>query len=141
MEYKRILVPVGGNVADEDAVGLACILAKKNRARIYVTYIVQVARTLPIDAEIRPETERADKVLERASEIAHEQGIAVEPSLIQAREVGPAIVDEASEKDVDLIVLGLTYKTRFGSFNLGVVVPYILKEAACRVIVLREPTA
>ncbi len=58
--------------------------------------------------------------------------------LVQARDTGPALVDEAVEWGADLIVMGLPYKRRFGEFNLGKTVPYVLKNATCRVMLFRE---
>ncbi len=58
--------------------------------------------------------------------------------MLQAREAGPAIVDEASEEEVDLILMGLAYKKRFGEFSLGTAAPYILQHAPCPVLLLRE---
>ena len=139
MELDKILVPVSGNSADEEAIKLACSLAKRSKAKIYVVYIIQVKRSLPLDAEIESEIKKAEEVLTRAEDIAAEEDYEAETDLLQAREVGPAIVDEAMEKDVDLILMGISYKKRFGMFSLGVVVPYVLKEAPCRVMLLREP--
>ena len=48
------------------------------------------------------------------------------------------ILGEAEEWKADLIVMGLPYKRRFGEFNLGKTVPYVLKFAACQVILFRE---
>jgi len=62
----------------------------------------------------------------------------VETELVQARDTGPALVDEAVEWGADLIVMGLPYKRRFGEFNLGKTVPYVLKNATCRVMLFRE---
>ncbi len=139
MEPNKILVPVSGNSVDEDALKLACSLAKKTKAKIYVVYIIQVKRSLPLDAQIDSEIEKAEKVLSRAEDIAAEEDYEIETDLLQAREVGPAIVDEAVERDVDLILMGISYKKRLGVFSLGVVAPYVLKEAPCKVILLREP--
>ncbi|MDO8670998.1 MAG: universal stress protein [Dehalococcoidia bacterium] len=49
------------------------------------------------------------------------------------------MVDEAVERGVDLVIVGVTYKKRFGEFNLGKVTPYVLKNAPCRVWLCREP--
>lgn len=62
----------------------------------------------------------------------------MESELLQAREVGPALVDEAIERGVDLIIIGVPYKKRFGEFNLGKVAPYMLKNAPCRVWLVRQ---
>ena len=71
--------------------------------------------------------------------IAEEQDCSVETDLLQSREVGPAIVDEAIERGVDLITIGLEYEKKFGEFNLGDTVPYVLKNAPCWVVICREP--
>jgi len=141
MKLKRILVAARGNGADEEAVKLACDLAKKSKAEIYVVYIIEVKRSLPLDAVIESEIQKAEEVLTRAEDIAAERDYEVEADLIQAREAGSAIVDEAMERDVDLILMGLTYKTRFGVFDLGRAIPHVLKEAPCRVMLCREPVS
>ena len=58
--------------------------------------------------------------------------------LLQAREAGPAIVDEAVERGIDLIIMAISYKKPFGEFDLGSTVPYVLKNAPCRVLIWRE---
>lgn len=141
MKLGTILVAVSGNGADEETIKLACDLAKKSKARICVVYIIEVKRSLPLDAVIESEVQKAEEVLTRAEDIAAERDYEVETDLIQAREAGSAIVDEAMERGVDLILMGITYKSRFGVFTLGSAVPYILKEAPCRVLLYRESTS
>jgi nucleotide-binding universal stress UspA family protein len=51
--------------------------------------------------------------------------------------VGTAIVDEALEREVDLIVMGIGYKRKFGEFDMGHTAPYVLKNAPCRVWLAR----
>ena len=59
--------------------------------------------------------------------------------LLQARDVGAAIVDEAIEREADLIICGLPFRRRFGGeFTVGRTIPYILKNAPCAVWVVRE---
>ena len=138
MEFSKILVPVADNPADDEAVRLACSLAKKNKGEIYIVYVITVKRSLPLDAEIEPEIQKAERILDHAEGIAEEQNYNVETDVLQAREAGPAIVDEAVEKGVELIIMGITYKKRFGQFSLGSAVPYVLKNAPCRVILLHQ---
>jgi len=139
MRLNRILVAASGISADEESIKLACDLAKKSKATVYVVYVIEVKRSLPLDAIIKAEIEKAEKVLTRAEDIATEREYEVETDLVQARDAGPAIVDEAMERDVDLIVIGVTYKKRFGVFSLGRAIPYVLEEAPCRVLLCREP--
>ena len=64
----------------------------------------------------------------------------LEPVLLQARDVGAAIVDEAVERQADLLVVGLPYRKRFGGeFAIGRTIPYILQNAPCAVWVVRDP--
>jgi nucleotide-binding universal stress UspA family protein len=64
----------------------------------------------------------------------------LETVLLQAREVGAALVDEATERDADLLIVGLPYRKRFGGdFAIGRTIPYVLQHAPCEVWVVREP--
>jgi nucleotide-binding universal stress UspA family protein len=138
MKFDRILVPVIGTEADDEAIRLACRLAKKDKGKIWAVYVVTLKRTLPLDAEIQPEIKQAEEILDHAEVIAEEQDYEIETDLLQAREAGPTIIDEAVEREIDLILIGITYKTRFGQFSLGSVVPYVLKNAPCRVILYHQ---
>ena len=140
MGFHKILVPVIGTEADEEAIKLACQLAKKNKAKIRTVYVITVKRTLPIDAEIESEIKKAEGILDHMESIAEEQDCEVDTDLLQAREAGPTIVEEAVEREIDLILMGVTYKRRFGQFSLGDTVPYVLKNAPCRVILYHQPT-
>ncbi|MBA7654106.1 hypothetical protein ES703_61981 [subsurface metagenome] len=139
MEFHKILVPVSGTEADGEAMRLACRLAKKNKAKIWAVYIIAVKRSLPLDAEIESEIRKAEEILDHVESVAEEQDFEVETDLLQAREVAPSIVDEAVERGADLILMGVTYKKRFGQFSLGNVVPYVLKNAPCHVILYHQP--
>ena len=139
MEFYKILVPVIGTEADKEAIRLACRLAKKNKAKIRAVCVITVKRSLPLDAEIESEIQRAEGILDNIEDVAEEQDYEVETDLLQAREIAPAIVDEAVEREVDLILMGVKYKRRFGQFSLGNVAPYVLKNAPCRVMLYHQP--
>lgn len=134
MEFSKILVPVNGTAVDDEAVKLACSLARKTKGKIWAVYIIAIRRTLPLEAEIEPEIGRAEQILDHAESVAEEQDYEIETDLLQAREAGPTIIDEAVERQADLILMGIEYKRRFGQFSLGDVVPYVLRSAPCRVI-------
>ena len=140
MEFNKILVPVTGTAADEEAMRLACWLTKKNKGKIWAIYVVTVKRSLPLDAEIEPEIKKAEDILDRIAIVAEEEDHEIETDLLQAREAGPTIVDEAVEREADLILMGVIYKRRFGQFSLGNVVPYVLKNAPCQVMLYQQYT-
>ena len=138
MEFKRVLVPVGSDEASDEAMKLACRLAKKEKGKIWAVYVITIKRALPIDAEINSEIHEAENILNHIEEVAENQDYEVETDVLQAREAGPAIIDEAVERGVDLILMGISYKRRFGQFSLGSVVPYVIKNAPCPVILLQK---
>ncbi len=139
MEFNRILVAARGNGADQAAVEMACRLGKKNKTAIFIVYVIEMNRALPIDAIIKADVEKAEHVLMEAEEFAVENDFEVETEIIQARDVGPAIIEVARQHNVDLIIMSINYKKRFGSFSLGTAVPHVLEEAPCRVLICREP--
>lgn len=138
MEFRKILVPVVGSAADVETVKLACRLARKDKARLLALHIIPIERSLPLDAELTGEVKKAENILTAAEQTALAQGCEIETDLLQARNAGPSIVDEAVERGIDLIVMGLTYKRHYGQFSVGNVIPYVLKNAPCPVILYQQ---
>ncbi len=138
--FHRILIPVIGTPADEEAIKLACRLAKQDKSNIYAVYIITMTRQLPLDAEIAVEIQKAEDILGHIENVAKEQNCRIDTDVLQAREAGPAIIEEATEREIDLIIMGVAYKKRFGEFSLGEVAPYVLKNATCRVILYHQYT-
>ncbi len=138
---RRILVPVSGHPTDEEALALACEFSRKFKAEVIVIYVIEVKRTLPLDVDLPPEAARGDSVLSHAEEFARSRSVQPGTELLQARDVGTAIVDEAVERDVDLVVMGITYKRKYGEFDLGRAATYVLKNAPMRVWLVRAAPA
>ena len=136
---RRLVVPVNGSKQDDEALELACIVARRHRARVEAVFVIQVKRSLPLDADMSAEIERGEEVLDRAEQTAARVEVELETSLLQARDVGAAIVDEAAQAEADAIVLALPYRRRFGEFEVGATATYVLKNAPCRVWLVRTP--
>ncbi len=139
MELTKVLVPISGTIADDEAVRLACTLARKPKARVYVAHIIEIERSLPLDAQVDSGLEKAEEVLTHAEDVAADAEYDIETDLLQAREAGPGIVDEAMERGVNLIVMGIGYKRHLGEFDVGETVAYVLKECPCQVLLYRGP--
>ncbi len=131
-------MPVDGSQASLEALALACLLAKRNKGRVYAVYVVEVARTLPLDADLSPEARQGEEVLTRAEQVADSLDFEVSGELLQARDAGHAIVDEAIERDVDGVLLGMEYKRPLGEFQMGRTSQYILRHAPCQVVLCRS---
>ncbi len=137
MEINKVLVPIVGNGVDRDVVRLACELAEENEASVYAVYVIEVERSLPLDATQEKKMSMAEDILSRAEQAAVEDGYRIDTGILQAREAGPALVNEAREGNADLIVLGVGYKKRLGVFNIGDTTSYVLREAPCGVVLYR----
>ena len=75
-------------------------------------------------------------------EIAEEAGCEAVAEVVQTRDAGPAIVDEAKDHAVALIMLGLVRDTNKGhgeGSNLGKTIAFVLANAPCRVWVVQDP--
>ena len=138
--FRRAVIALSGGPGDSRIVQLAAELARSARVELVAVHVVEVDWSLPLDADIAGSSDEAQQVLDFAEEIAEEAKVRLEPVLLQARDVGPALVDEASERNADLLLLGLPYRKRFGGdFAIGRTIPYVLKNAPCAVWVVREP--
>ena len=138
--FKRAVVALNGGPSDQRTVRLTAEIAHHNKAEVVVVHVVEVDWTLPIDADIASGSEEAQRVLDIAEATAEGAGVKVETVLLQARDVGAALVDEAAERGADLLVMGIVYRRRFGgAFAIGRTIPYVLKNAPCAVWVVREP--
>ncbi|MGC1406369.1 MAG: universal stress protein [Candidatus Dormiibacterota bacterium] len=135
---KRIAVPARGALVDKDALRAACRLARPAKADILVITVLEVARHLPLAASLGDELGHSEEMLAEMEAVAAELDAQIQTTILQAREAGPAIVDEARRWEADLIVVGLGIKPRFGEFTLGETGAHLLSHAHCRLILLRQ---
>lgn len=133
-----ILVPVDGSTACHQALGVAADLAKRTKAHIHLLYVIEVPRTIALDATLEGELQRAEEILDRAERLAEGYGVTVAGELVQARQAGHAIVDEAVERGVDVVILGIGYDRPYGRFEIGREAQYVLEHASTQVWLIRS---
>jgi nucleotide-binding universal stress UspA family protein len=121
------------------AVEFACTLAKRNRGKVHVVHVIEVRRSLPLDADLVAEAQRGEEILSQAEFAAKRQDFEIDGDLLQARDAGHAIVDEAVERQADAIIIGVPFRRPFGDFEMGKVPGHVLKTAPCQVILMRMP--
>jgi nucleotide-binding universal stress UspA family protein len=143
--FRRAVIALNGGSGDQALVRLVAQAAHGMKVdhgvkpELVAVHVVEIDWTLPLDADVASRSEEAMRVLDIAEATAESAGVRLEPVLLQARDVGAAIVDEAAERDADLLVLPLPYRTRFGGdFAIGRTVPYALRNAPMAVWVVRE---
>jgi nucleotide-binding universal stress UspA family protein len=138
--FSRVVVALNGGPCDDRIVRIVVETGRAMKAEVVAIHVVEIDWTLPLDANVAERSESAQRVLDTAETVAEHLHGTITPVLVQARDVGAAIVDETVERSADLLVVGLPYRKRFGGdFAIGRTVPYVLKNAPCAVWVVREP--
>ena len=142
-EHARVLVPLLGDpMIDDPALKIAAILLEgRHEAEASLIHVIEVPFERNLDAEDEAAVARADEILARGEGILEDRGIRTRTTTVQARQAGPAIVDDANELGADLIVMGLRYKKRFGGqWDAGRTVPYVMRNSTAPVWCLRAET-
>ena len=134
-----IAVVIGGEQLDFNLVYLGCQMAKGARRKVHLVHVIEVPRALPLKAVLTQESERADKLLNSAMQIAERVGSDAIAEIVQARDAGPAIVDEARDHNCSLILIGFVRSESRSPNDLGKTVPYVLANAPCRVWLVQDP--
>lgn len=138
---RSILVVVDGTPASNYALAVACETARRQHASIFALHVVEVPRRLPVDAEMSAELERGEEILAAAEAAAARYDLKLEGNILQARNAGSAVVDEAAALRVDAVVIGLAYHRSYGRYDLGQMASYVLENAPAQVWVIRYPPA
>ncbi len=138
-EFSRILVPMKLGEIGEEMIATAVKLAQERGASVEALHVIRVPLDLPLDAELLDEEERAEASLAEAKLLGADHGVTVEGRTVRARSIGQAIVQEAEEQGVDLIVLGSSPRWRRQSRFFSPTVDYVLKKAPSEVLIVAFP--
>jgi nucleotide-binding universal stress UspA family protein len=138
--YKKILVPTDGSEFAKKSQIQALYLAKVSGAEIIA---VSVSENHFINGiSLTDEIEQLNEILRdrckedlKELEDMNEDNIKI-TSIIKEGSPAKAILDVASEEDVDLIVIGSSGKSGFDRFILGSVSEKVVNTAKCPVLVV-----
>ena len=132
------MLGLNGSSSDPLVIQLGIQLSTRD-TELVALHVVEVDWRHDLDDEIPGSRELASAVLDMAEGAAERAKMRMRTELLQARDVGAALVDEAVAIDADVMLLGLPYRTRLGGdFAIGRTIPYVFQNAPCRVIVVRE---
>ena len=137
--YQSILVPVKLGPIGEEMLATAIRLAEERSCAVRALHVIKVPLDVPIDAELIDQEERAEASLADAKLLASEHGVEVEGEIVRARAIGEAIVDQACNDGVDLIIMGSAPRWRRQSRFFSPTVDYVLRRAPCEVMVITYP--
>lgn len=141
-EYARILVPVDGSPEARLAFNKSIEVAKRNRASILLTHVIDT-RSLQTPTgfegnfteEIR---QQAEQLLDEYIEYAKEQDFTTIDSLIEYGSPKSFISKKIpQEHHIDLIMIGATGLNAVERLFIGSVSEYVIRNASCDVMVVR----
>jgi nucleotide-binding universal stress UspA family protein len=135
----RFLVGVDGSPESKAAAQLATDLARAHRAKVLLVYCVApitVPDPLMLDAYGKAQREFGEQVLREMSARCADRDVAVERLLVDG---SPAVrlAELASERDVDLVVVGHRGRGAVPRFLLGSVADRLVQTSPKPVLVVR----
>lgn len=138
----RLVVYVTGGPEDQQLLEKVEKIGQHQNTFITIAYVVEVQQSMPLDAELPMEIERGETVLRNAELFAnrcvHGRRDHITTELLQARSAGAAIVDEAIESSANVIMLACSIRKKHGRPALADTVDYVLRNAPCEVMVIRQ---
>jgi nucleotide-binding universal stress UspA family protein len=138
----RILVPIlAQSEATDRIVALAAQMIRQRNGSAVLLAVIEVPFTLPINAQVEEDEKYALELLERAEAVAQQcgtkNGNRISRRILKARNAGAAIVREAEEETVDMILIARTsIRGRGNVQQVNPAIDYVLKNAPCEVLVL-----
>jgi len=138
-QFTSILVPMKLGAIGEEMIATAVKLAEDRRAHVEALYVIRVPLDQPLKAELHDQEEAAAASLAEARILGSDHGVEVEGETIRARSIGDAIIQEATRRGTDLIVLGSAPRWRRQSRFFSPTVEFVLRKAPCEVLVVAFP--
>jgi nucleotide-binding universal stress UspA family protein len=139
--FARLVVPVAGSEMDDRVLSMLPDLLRRDGGTITFLFVVAVPQSMPLDAELPTDIDTGERALRHAENRVRgalpSRSTNIVTELLQARAVGPAIIDEAIERDADAIVMTAAIHRRHGRPTLSETAVHVLLNAPCEVVVIR----
>ena len=139
--FERLVVPVAGSDIDDRVLDILPDLLSGDGGTVTFLFVVEVPQSMPLDAELPTDVDNGERALRHAESVARRMLPArtthVVTELLQARSVGPAIIDEAIERSADAIIMTAAIHRKHGRPTLGETIDHVLLNAPCEVVVIR----
>jgi nucleotide-binding universal stress UspA family protein len=138
--FKHVLVAIDGSVYSEAALPTAIEATKKFGADLFVLHVVEHDRGRAV---VYPTESPADatQMVGKAVKVARAAGVGAEGEIrdVAVGHVAKAIVETASAKEIDLIVMGSRGLSDIQGLLLGSVTHKVMQLAQVAVLVARGP--
>ena len=147
LHLQKILFPTDFSRCAEQALAHAVFLAEKYGAEIHILHVVTLFNDQPsvisneiteIEGTIRKLEEIAEKQLDKVVDAKGSDDMKIITATKREISAAPAILEYASDNDIDLIVMGTHGRRGLGHLLLGSAAEEVVRLAACPVFTIRE---
>ena len=140
--YNKILVAIDGSVQSEKAFKESVEIAKRNHAKLYLTWIINdielTTSAYSFANLLTEEQEFVEDFMAKKVKEAKELGIEEIETIIEIGSPKRKIsVDVPNEYDIDLIIMGSTGKGAITQALVGSTTSYVVNHAPCNVLVVK----
>jgi nucleotide-binding universal stress UspA family protein len=104
--WKRVLVPAIGRPYSGRGIEVACRLARSSGASVHLAYVMEIPRSLVIEASIPDVEALAASVLHDGEEAARQYKVPVVSTIYRTRNASDGVLKLIKEAECDLLVLG-----------------------------------
>ncbi|MFC4696229.1 universal stress protein [Enterococcus aquimarinus] len=140
--YNKILVAIDGSVQSEKAFKESVEIAKRNHAKLYLTWIINdielTTSAYSFAKLLTEEQEFVEDFMAKKVKEAKELGLEEIETIIEIGSPKRKIsVDVPNEYDIDLIIMGSTGKGAITQALVGSTTSYVVNHAPCNVLVVK----
>jgi len=136
MEEAKVMVALRDVETAASLTKLGCQMASLMGTNLTALHVIEVAAGLPLDAEDDILDRPGRQVLSVAQQVASNNfSMRITTKLLRARHPGEAIVAEAEEKGMELLIIGYHHNHRLAEKLLGSTVQHVSHHAPCKVLV------
>ncbi|MGI0085547.1 MAG: universal stress protein [Nitrososphaerales archaeon] len=136
MSKVKVMVALRDKTSTEELTSLACQLAAGMGGELIALHVIQIPLATSLEAKDEVIDQEEKEILAEATRIATGKvsgGFSTD--LVRARNTGDAIIAEAREQGVDLLVLGHRRQHELSEFLFGSTMRHVAHHAPCKVIV------
>jgi nucleotide-binding universal stress UspA family protein len=145
IHIKKILVPIDGSECSLNAAKYGIKIAKDENAQLFCIHVIGsvpygYASSPPaIDQYFKDLEEKVQSWFDKVRDMAKNEGVPELKTEIftDVKSILASIIDYATNKDIDLIVIGTKGRTGLKRFLMGSVANGVVQHAHCPVLLVR----
>ena len=145
VQIKKILVPIDGSEYSFNAAKCAIKLAKNENAKLYCIHVISntpygyESSPYAIDRYFKDLEQKIQSWFDKVKETAESEGISElkTDTFTGVKSIIGSIIDYATVRDIDLIVIGTRGRIGLKRFFIGSVANGVVQHARCSVYLVR----